>query len=117
MKKNLNEIYRLSVSIFFINILFAFLLLVWVTDNDIHGLPKNTLDRYISLFYYGITNSLFNFMKTVWIEIYRTNTNIFNKTSNIKISSTNIKKNENSYFPGTELKKTDLPFLFTRLYR
>ena len=28
-----------------------------------------------------------------------------------------IKKNENSYFPGTELKKTDLPFLFTRLYR
>ena len=55
MKKNLNEIYRLSVSIFFINILFAFLLLVWVTDNDIHGLPKNTLDRFISLFYYGIT--------------------------------------------------------------
>lgn len=55
MNKNLNEIYRLSLSILFINILFASLLLVWVTDNDIHGLPKNTLDRYISLFYYGIT--------------------------------------------------------------
>ena len=55
MNKNINEIYRLSISILFINILFAFLLLVWVTDNDVHGLPKNTLDRFISLFYYGIT--------------------------------------------------------------
>jgi hypothetical protein len=55
MNKNLNEIYRLSISILFINILFAFLLLVWVTDNDVHGLPKNTLDRFISLFYYGIS--------------------------------------------------------------
>ena len=55
MNKKLNEIYRLSVSILFINILFAFLLLAFATDNDIHGLPKNILDRFISLFYYGVS--------------------------------------------------------------
>lgn len=55
MNKKLNEIYRVSVSILIINMVFAFGLLVWVTDNDIHGLPTNILDRYISLFYFGVT--------------------------------------------------------------
>jgi hypothetical protein len=55
MNKKLSEIYRLSLSILFINIIFAFLLLIWVTDKDIHGLPSNILDRYISLFYFGVT--------------------------------------------------------------
>ena len=55
MQQKLSEIIRLSTSILFINIIFAFLLLVWVTDNDIQGLPPNILERFISLFYYGVT--------------------------------------------------------------
>ena len=55
MQQKLSEIIRLSTSILFINIIFAFLLLVWVTDDDIQGLPPNILERFISLFYYGVT--------------------------------------------------------------
>ena len=55
MQQKLSEIIRLSISILFINIIFAFLLLIWVTDNDIQGLPPNILERFISLFYYGVT--------------------------------------------------------------
>lgn len=55
MNEKLSEIIRLSTSILFINIIFAFLLLIWVTDNDINGLPSNMLERFISLFYFGVT--------------------------------------------------------------
>ena len=55
MNPKIIEMYRLCLSILFINIIFSLLLLGWATDEDIHGLPSNLLDRYISLFYYGVS--------------------------------------------------------------
>jgi len=55
MKKILKNIYKLTIAILFINIIFSFLLLIWVSDDDIFGLPSNILDRYITLFYYGMS--------------------------------------------------------------
>ena len=51
----INEIVKAAVSIVLINVLFTALLMPWVTENDIYGLPLNIHDRPISLFYFGIT--------------------------------------------------------------
>lgn len=46
---------KVALFIFFINALFALLTIPWVTDKDLVGLPQKTMDRFISLFYFGIT--------------------------------------------------------------
>ena len=51
----LREIIKAALCIILINILFTVLLMPWVTENDIYGLPLNVQDRIISLFYFGIT--------------------------------------------------------------
>ena len=54
-KVTLYKMAKVALTIMFINFLFALLLIPWVTDKDISGLPKKTMDRFISLFYFGIT--------------------------------------------------------------
>jgi hypothetical protein len=46
---------KVALTIMLINVLFALLLIPWVTDKDVTGLPQKTVDRFISLFYFGIT--------------------------------------------------------------
>jgi hypothetical protein len=38
-----------------INTAFSLFLLSWVTDDDIKGLPSDTLKRFMTLFYFSIT--------------------------------------------------------------
>uniref|UniRef100_A0A6C0AQL0 Potassium channel domain-containing protein n=1 Tax=viral metagenome TaxID=1070528 RepID=A0A6C0AQL0_9ZZZZ len=47
---------KVALTIIIINIFFALLLIPWVTDKDVAGLPQKTVDRFISLFYFGITS-------------------------------------------------------------
>jgi hypothetical protein len=54
-KITLKEIKKVCIFIISVNIIFSFLLYLWATDQDIHGLPKKNKDRFISLFYYSIT--------------------------------------------------------------
>ena len=54
-KITFKEIKKISIFIIAVNILLSFFLFLWVTDDDINGLPKNNMDRFISLFYYSIT--------------------------------------------------------------
>ena len=49
------EIIKLSGFAILINLIFTLFLFSWVTDDDITGLPKNKTERFISLFYYGVT--------------------------------------------------------------
>jgi hypothetical protein len=50
-----SEISRVFIITMLINIVFALFLLTWANDDDIIGLPKQTINRYISLFYFSIT--------------------------------------------------------------
>ena len=54
-KITFKEIKKISIFIISVNILLSLFLFLWVTDDDINGLPKNNIDRFISLFYYSIT--------------------------------------------------------------
>lgn len=38
-----------------INLLFTLILLPWATDKDINGLVGTTFDKFITLFYFGVT--------------------------------------------------------------
>jgi hypothetical protein len=64
----IHEIIKAAVTIILINVLFAALLMPWVTEKDIHGLPVNVQDRPIALFYFGITT----FTTTGYGDIYPT---------------------------------------------
>ena len=48
------------------NTVFTLALFGWVKDSDFHGLPKATLDRFVSLFYFGIAS----FTTTGYGDIY-----------------------------------------------
>ena len=39
-----------------LNLLFASFLYTWVTENDIENLPKEPLDRFLTLFFIAITS-------------------------------------------------------------
>ena len=50
-----SETSRVFIITILINIIFALFLFTWVNDDDIIGLPKQTINRYVSLFYFSIT--------------------------------------------------------------
>lgn len=50
------EIITVFTVTFLINILFASFLYAWVTDEDIENLPKDSLNRFLSLFFYAFTS-------------------------------------------------------------
>ena len=50
-----SETSRVFIITMLINIIFALFLFTWVNDDDIIGLPKQTINRYVSLFYFSIT--------------------------------------------------------------
>jgi hypothetical protein len=54
-KITFKEIKKICIFILSVNILLSLFLFLWVTDEDLNGLPKNNQDRLISLFYYSIT--------------------------------------------------------------
>ena len=37
------------------NLIFAFILLPWATEKDINGLTGSKFDKFITLFYFGVT--------------------------------------------------------------
>ena len=51
----LMEITKCIVYILFFNIVFALILFPWVTNDDLNNIQEPPLNRFISLFYYGIT--------------------------------------------------------------
>lgn len=71
MKKNntkMDEFIRVFLIIIGINIFFSLFIFFWATDEDIHGLPNmnNSIDRMITLFYFGIST----FTTTGYGDIY-----------------------------------------------
>ena len=65
-KIKLYEFVKVLKFILIINISFSLFLFTWVTDDDLYGLPKDGIQRYISLFYYSITT----FSTTGFGDIY-----------------------------------------------
>ena len=65
-KITFKEIKKISIFIIAVNVLLSLFLFLWVTDDDINGLPKNNMDRIISLFYYSITT----FTTTGYGDVY-----------------------------------------------
>jgi len=65
-KITFKEIKKISIFIISVNIILSLFLFLWVTDDDINGLPKNNMDRIISLFYYSITT----FTTTGYGDVY-----------------------------------------------
>lgn len=65
-KISLNEIKKIFIFILSVNIILSLFLFLWVTDEDMNGLPKNNKDRLISLFYYSITT----FTTTGYGDVY-----------------------------------------------
>ena len=61
-----NELLKCIFFIFVTNIIFAMFLFPWVTDDDLNNIPEQPLNRFISLFYYGITT----FTTTGYGDIY-----------------------------------------------
>ena len=62
----LHEIAKCIVYIVFFNVVFTLILFPWVTEDDLHNLPQSPVDRFVSLFYYGITT----FSTTGYGDIY-----------------------------------------------
>lgn len=50
------EILTIFTGSLLINIVFAIFLYSWVTDKDIENLPKEPLDRFLTLFFVAITS-------------------------------------------------------------
>jgi hypothetical protein len=65
-KITFNEIKKICIFILSVNILLSLFLFLWVTDDDLNGLPKNNKDRFVSLFYYSITT----FTTTGYGDVY-----------------------------------------------
>lgn len=71
-KITFNEIKKISIFIISVNIILTIILFLWATDDDINGLPKNKIDRFITLFYYSITT----FTTTGFGDVYATSNRI-----------------------------------------
>jgi hypothetical protein len=52
----IGNLFKLVVALFFTNIAFAASLFSWVTDNDISGLRKGGIDRFVDLVYFSIVS-------------------------------------------------------------
>ena len=52
----LKEVSTVFLGALFINICFASLLFVWVTEEDIENLPKDSLNRFLTLFFFSVTS-------------------------------------------------------------
>jgi hypothetical protein len=65
-KITFKEVKKICIFILSVNILVSLFLFLWVTDEDMHGLPKNNKDRFVSLFYYSITT----FTTTGYGDVY-----------------------------------------------
>ena len=52
----LDEVFKIFSAVLLVNLLFASFLYVWVTEDDIENLPKDSLDRFLSLFFYAFTS-------------------------------------------------------------
>jgi hypothetical protein len=60
------EIFTSVFYILCINIIITIFLFSWATDDDLNNIPKEPLDRFISLFYYSMTT----FTTTGYGDIY-----------------------------------------------
>jgi hypothetical protein len=52
----IGDLIKLILALFLTNIGFAAFLFGWVTDNDIGGLRKSGIDRFVDLFYFSIVS-------------------------------------------------------------
>jgi hypothetical protein len=52
----IGDLIKLILALFLTNIGFAAFLFGWVTDNDIGGLRKGGIDRFVDLFYFSIVS-------------------------------------------------------------
>ena len=52
----LDEVVKVFFAILLISLVFASFLYLWVTGDDIENLPKDSLDRFLSLFFYSFTS-------------------------------------------------------------
>jgi hypothetical protein len=43
------------IGVIILNLLFTLMLFPWVTDKDINGLSGSNFDKFITLFYFGVT--------------------------------------------------------------
>lgn len=50
------EVLKVFTTILIANVLFACLLYPWVTEDDIQNLPTDTVDRWLTLFFFGVTS-------------------------------------------------------------
>jgi hypothetical protein len=50
------EVLKVFTTILVVNLLFATLLYPWVTDEDIENLPTDPVDRWLTLFFFGVTS-------------------------------------------------------------
>jgi hypothetical protein len=46
---------QVLIGLFAISVIFALVMYPWVTDDDMSGLPKKPLDRFVSLMYFSVT--------------------------------------------------------------
>ena len=65
-RTTVNDILTVAIVTVILNLLFSFFLFAWVTDDDLTNIPKEPLNRFISLFYYSITT----FTTTGFGDIY-----------------------------------------------
>ncbi len=49
------EVLIVFITVLLINIVFASFLYTWVTEEDIENLPKESGDRFLTLFFFAIT--------------------------------------------------------------
>jgi hypothetical protein len=43
------------LGVILVNLIFALILFPWATDKDINGLVGSNIDKFITLFYFGVT--------------------------------------------------------------
>ncbi len=52
----LREVMTVFTAALLINIIFASFLFTWVTEEDIENLPKDPLNRFLTLFFFSVTS-------------------------------------------------------------
>lgn len=50
------EVLKVFTTILLANVVFAVLLYPWVTEEDIENLPIEPVDRWLALFFFGVTS-------------------------------------------------------------
>lgn len=62
----IKEVIKCILFILCFNIIFSIYLFLWTTNDDLNNIPEDSLDRFISLFYYSVTT----FTTTGYGDIY-----------------------------------------------